>query len=90
MYILCITLIEIAHHTGLIYNGFGYSALKAPSKYVHIYSPLSIRKESLRSMENMWQHQELLLACRSSFMECVTAKDVDIKNSKDAKKKFEI
>ena len=38
----------------------------------------------------MWQHQELLLACRSSFMECVTAKDVDIKNSKDEKKKFEI
>ena len=73
-----------------MYNGFGYSALKAPSKYVHIYSPLSIRKESLRSMENMWQHQELLLACRSSFMECVTAKDVDIRNSKDAKKKFEI
>ena len=36
----------------------------------------------------MWQHQELLLACRSSFMECVTAKDVDNKNSKDAKKKL--
>ena len=38
----------------------------------------------------MWQHQELLLACRSSFMECVTAKDVDIKSSKNAKKKIEI